>query len=617
MTRPLARAHSFAAGPHRLVLTLAAGVALADASIVTLALPVLETSLEAGVLGVAAVLFVYTAVMAIALPLAARRSTPVVAGAGFALAAAASVVCALAPSLGVLLAARALQAAGGALGLVGVFALVDGGASGRRWWIAASVFGVAVGPALGGVLTQALGWRSIFVVQTPIAALAALVMLAHRRGSAVGGGNGAPAPVSGPVAPSASSASSAAIADTAQAQRESHVGPVAAPVSPARAHVALALVSASLSAVLFLLVLMVVAGWSKSPLSAAVALTVLPLGALAGALVGGPARARAVAGCALLGSGVLSLAFIPQAHLAWTLPPQALAGVGMGLALTGLSGSLLAERTPREAARLLSVRHAGIALLLVALAPLIAHQLMRSTDQARLRGVAIVLDARLSPQAKLALAPGLLGSVTGDQPRGQLLAALAAARGNFQGAALPEFDRLGRSADDTLLAAVSDAFKGSFLLSGGVALLAALLLGLGPRRAAARPARSRSGVRVARAALLLSGLLVYLITPVAYAAAQSTLSPAPVPIRDPCLPRALPGVSGLTGALQDQALHGLDAIACRLHTSREEIVLAFVDPAEGRRFAAAHPGYDPSAVTSLFGGLLGSGGLGGLLGPGG
>ncbi len=614
MTRPLARAHSFAAGPHRLVLTLAAGVALADASIVTLALPDLETSLGAGVLGVAAVLFVYTAVMAIALPLAARRSTPVVAGAGFALAAAASVVCALAPSLGVLLAARALQAAGGALGLVGVFALVDGGASGRRWWIAASVFGVAVGPALGGALTQALGWPSIFVVQAPIAALAALVMLAHRRGSAVGGGNGAPAPVGGPVAPSAPSA---AIADTAQAQRESHVGPVAAPVSPARAHVALALVSASLSAVLFLLVLLVVAGWSKSPLSAAVALTVLPLGALAGALVRGTARARAVVGCALLGSGVLSLAFIPQAHLAWTLPPQALAGVGMGLALTGLSGSLLAERTPREAARLLSVRHAGIALLLVALAPLIAHQLMRSTDQARLRGVAIVLDARLSPQAKLALAPGLLGSVTGDQPRGQLLAALAAARVNFQGAALTEFDRLGRSADDTLLAAVSDAFKGAFLLSGAVALLAALLLALGPPRAAARPARSRSGVRVARAGLLLTGLLVCLITPVAYAADQSALSPAPVPIRDPCLPRALPGVSGLTGALQDQALHGLDAIACRLHTSREEIVLAFVDPAEGRRFAAAHPGYDPSAVTSLFGGLLGSGGLGGLLGPGG
>jgi len=377
--------------------------------------------------------------------------------------------------------------------------------------------------------------------------------------------------------------------------------------------VALAFVSASLSAVLFGLVLLVVAGWSKSPLSAAVALTVLPLGALAGALVRGPARARAVAGSALIGSGVLSLAFIPQAHLTWTLFPQALAGVGMGLALTGLSGSLLAERTPGDAARLLSVRHAGIALLLVVLAPLIAHQLTRSTDQARLRGMAVVLDARLAPQAKLALAPGLLGAVNGDQPRGRLLGALAAARGDFHGSALTEFDRVGHSADDTLLAAVGNAFKAAFLLAGGVALLAALVLSLG--RSVALGGRARS--RPTRVGVVLTGLLVCALVPAAYAAAQSTLAPAPVLIRDACRPRVLPGVGGLTGALQDRALRGLDALACRLHTSREEIVLAFVDPAEGKRFAAAHPGYDPSQVTNLLGGLLGAGGLGGLLGLGG
>lgn len=613
MTRPLARAQNGARGADQLLLTLAAGVALADTSIVTLALPDLETSVGTGVQGVAAVLFVYTAVLALALPLAARRSTPKVAGAGFALAAGASVICALAPSLGVLLAGRGLQAAGGALGLVGVFGALDGGASGRRWWVAASVFGVAVGPALGGVLTQALGWRSIFVVQAPVAALAALVMLHPRRASAWAGVGARSAADGGAATDAPAGASSAGATDaTGATQRGTPEGQVAAPVRPARALVALALVSASLSAVLFGLVLLVVAGWSKSPLSAAVALTVLPLGALAGALVRGPARARAVAGSVLIGSGVLSLAFIPQAHLTWTLFPQALAGVGMGLALTGLSGSLLAERTPGDAARLLSVRHAGIALLLVVLAPLIAHQLTRSTDQARLRGMAIVLDARLAPQAKLALAPGLLGAVNGDQPRGRLLGALAAARGDFHGSALTEFDRVGHSADDTLLAAVGNAFKAAFLLAGGVALLAALVLSLG--RSVALGGRARS--RPTRAGVVLTGLLVCALVPAAYAAAQSTLAPAPVLIRDPCRPRVLPGVGGLTGALQDRALRGLDAIACRLHTSREEIVLAFVDPAEGKRFAAAHPGYDPSQVTNLLGGLLGAGGLGGLLGLG-
>jgi len=160
---------------------------------------------------------------------------------------------------------------------------------------------------------------------------------------------------------------------------------------------------------------------------------------------------------------------------------------------------------------------------------------------------------------------------------------------------------------------VGNAFKAAFLLAGGVALLAALVLSLG--RSVALGGRARS--RPTRVGVVLTGLLVCALVPAAYAAAQSTLAPAPVLIRDPCRPRVLPGVGGLTGALQDRALRGLDALACRLHTSREEIVLAFVDPAEGKRFAAAHPGYDPSQVTNLLGGLLGAGGLGGLLGLGG
>ncbi|MCW3065776.1 MAG: major facilitator superfamily 1, partial [Solirubrobacterales bacterium] len=84
-------------------VTLAAGLGLADASIVTLALPQLLHDLSTTVQGVAAVLAVYTVVLAVALLPAealARRIGPARAGAGgFALLAVASLVCGVSGSL--------------------------------------------------------------------------------------------------------------------------------------------------------------------------------------------------------------------------------------------------------------------------------------------------------------------------------------------------------------------------------------------------------------------------------------------------------------------------------------------------------------------------------------
>jgi hypothetical protein len=53
--------------------------------------------------------------------------------------------------------------------------------------------------------------------------------------------------------------------------------------------------------------------------------------------------------------------------------------------------------------------------------------------------------------------------------------------------------------------------------------------------------------------------------------------------------------------VQDLALQTLDSTACRLHATREELVLALADPADRRRFIEKH-GTDP---RKLFGGLLG------------
>ena len=57
-------------------------------------------------------------------------------------------------------------------------------------WVAASVFGIAVGPALGGALTQAFSWRAIFLAQAPIVLPGLLVALQAARAERVAPGAG-------------------------------------------------------------------------------------------------------------------------------------------------------------------------------------------------------------------------------------------------------------------------------------------------------------------------------------------------------------------------------------------------------------------------------------------
>jgi MFS family permease len=542
------------------LLALAAGVALADGSIVTLALPGILNDLHTTVEGVAAVIGVYTVVLALALlPLersASAFSVRAIGAGGLALMAIASVACAAAGDLTVLLIARGAQALGGAAGLVAVFAILGGGEGvGRRLWVGAAVLGTAVGPALGGALTEVFSWQAIFIFQAPIAALAAVAAIVGR----------APAHLAVP--------------------RD------ATPLEW-RPTLALGLVSAALSAVLFLLVLLLVAGWSVSPLGAAATVSAIPVAALAGTRVRGEPHVRAAAGCALIAGGVLAIAWLPNADVAWTIVPQLFAGLGMGMALTALAGELLPENTSHDAARTLAVRHAGIAVALVALAPVVAHQLDAATQHAREQGVALVLDARLDPQQKLALAPALLRGVEEQDPRAGLTRAVAAERKRFSGPARAEFDRLGERADETLVAGVADSFRGAFLITGALGLLAALVIAPWP------PPR-----RAARA--LAVGAAVAIGAPVAFAILHHELAPAPVPILDPCTAkRTLPGTGGLGGFLQDQALRLLDTTACRYHASREELVLGLTSDADAKRFEERH-GVDPRKIGGLLRALIG------------
>lgn len=98
---------------------------------------------------------------------------------GLAIFAGASAVCALAPSLAWLLAARALQGLGAALLMPNSLAILatefSGEARGRAigTWAAAGALATALGPVAGGWLIDAIGWRSIFVLNLPIASVAA------------------------------------------------------------------------------------------------------------------------------------------------------------------------------------------------------------------------------------------------------------------------------------------------------------------------------------------------------------------------------------------------------------------------------------------------------------
>lgn len=541
----------------RALLAAAAGLALADAAIVTLALPDLLVELDTTVEGVAAVIAIYTATLALtpipAAALARRLGARVVAAGGFTVFTLASMACAGADSLTVLLVARAAQGIGGAAGLVAAFPLVRGGdAEGRRWWIVAAVFATAIGPALGGALTEAFDWRAIFLVQAPIAAAAVAAALASH--------------------------------EDARPQEPS------APM-PWRPAAGLALLSAALTAVIFLLVLLLIAGLATEPLKAAGLVTITPAAALLGARLRGDQRARAAAGALLIGGGTLALAWLPGDRLAYTVVPQLLAGTGMGLALTALAGHMLPERTTGDAARLLGLRHAGIALAIIGLAPLVSADLETATERAQLRGVALVLDADLAPAAKLELAPALLSAVESDRPRAGLREAVPAARKAVAEDEQAVVDRLVVRADAVLVRAVSEAFDRAFLVTGGLALLAALvLLPLGA------PGRALAGVAVA--------LALAVAVPLFYNREEDRLAPEPVTIQDPCKDREAPRAEGLGGFLQGQALSALDRSACKLGASREEFVLALFDDAAQRRFIERYNA-DPRSLGGILGGLFG------------
>jgi MFS transporter, DHA2 family, methylenomycin A resistance protein len=161
-----------------------------DTSIVNLALPRIGTELGAG-LGtlqwlVDGYLLVFASLLLGAGALGDRAGVKGTFICGLLVFTAASAMCGLAPSIAALQIARIVQGVGAALLLPNSLAALNQTFADplRRkkaisGWATAGAFGVALGPVLGGLLVQALGWRSIFLVNVPVGLIAVWLTQQH------------------------------------------------------------------------------------------------------------------------------------------------------------------------------------------------------------------------------------------------------------------------------------------------------------------------------------------------------------------------------------------------------------------------------------------------------
>ena len=160
-----------------------------DATIVNVALPDIQRDFDAGEQGLQWVVAAYSLTMGMFIMSAAtlsdqkgRRKAFI---GGMVLFAVASALCGAAPSLGVLNVGRGLQGVGAATVNVASLALVSAAfpdpkakAKAIGLWTGIASVGLAIGPTLGGVLTETIGWRSIFFVNVIMGAIGVVLVLA-------------------------------------------------------------------------------------------------------------------------------------------------------------------------------------------------------------------------------------------------------------------------------------------------------------------------------------------------------------------------------------------------------------------------------------------------------
>jgi EmrB/QacA subfamily drug resistance transporter len=363
---------------------LASAMGFIDGSVLAIAIPAIREGLSASLAQAQwvsnAYLVTLSALILAGGALGDRFGTARVFALGITAFVAASLICAVAPSANLLIVARAVQGAAAALMVPGSLALIarayprDERGRAIGVWAAASALTTSAGPLLGGLLLSwdSPGvWRWIFAVNLPLGILALWLMRDGLRSDA-----GRPDhPVDLPGAALATLGLGLLAAGLTREDGGAtalSLGGGAAllsfvaweawtphPMMPlglfrdrafAVANLATFTLYAALSAVLFFLPMLLVAGWGLSefqtsfafaPLSLAIFLLSSRFGAMAdragpGRLIGGGAALVA------LSYGWLALTVGAQAFWTGVLPPMILAGVGMAMLVAPLSAAVMA-----------------------------------------------------------------------------------------------------------------------------------------------------------------------------------------------------------------------------------------------------------------------------------
>ena len=414
-------------------MILGSSVAGIDSTVVAVALPAIGRNLDASFQALQWTVTSYTLTLAALILLAGSlsdrwgRRRVFLAGLGwFTLA---SVLCAAAPGIGWLIAARAVQGIGGALMTPASLAIIEASFQpGDRTraigtWAGFSGVSAAIAPFLGGWLLEAGSWRAIFLINVPVAAVTAWTTRRHvpeSRDTSLSGGADWPGALAGVVALAAVTyaiivlpaagvtspqfaaavilalASSAAFAVTERNARHPMLPPaIFAPAQFRAANAVTFVVNGALGgfAFVFIPALEIVAGYSPvvagSALVPVTAVTLLlsgPSGRLAQRI--GP-RPQIVAGCLMCAvASALAVRIGSQAGY-WTavFPVAVLFGLGLASLLPPLTASAM-NSAPDSQAGLASgvnnavARVAGL-LWIAALPPVTGLTGAAYTDPAR------------------------------------------------------------------------------------------------------------------------------------------------------------------------------------------------------------------------------------------
>src|SRR4051794_33044977 len=180
-----------------LVTTLAAFMVSLDNLVVTTALPSIRSALGAGLSDLEWTVNAYTLTFGVLLltgaTLGERFGRRRILALGIGLFTAASAAAAVAPSVGALIAARAVQGVGAAMILPLTLTMLAAAVPAERRgaalgaWGAVTGLGVAIGPLIGGAVVDGWAWQWIFWINVPVGILLlpiALTRLAPERGAA-------------------------------------------------------------------------------------------------------------------------------------------------------------------------------------------------------------------------------------------------------------------------------------------------------------------------------------------------------------------------------------------------------------------------------------------------